>query len=118
VAHIADEYTLLFNAIYTNPSDSSLWFYIYWLLSQTVDFTLVYTLAEHCVQLYELDGEKESKWVMLTMLTLLQDHNFAENCKKHEKTLVQMGGKDETQLIEALMRVDPLRKNYYRVKLK
>jgi hypothetical protein len=55
---------------------------------------------------------------MLTMLTLLQDHNFAENCKKHEKTLVQMGGKDETQLIEALMRVDPLRRNYYRVKLK
>lgn len=113
VAKIKEEYDLLFNAIYTNPNDSSLWFYTYWLLSQTSDFSLVYTLAEHCVQLYLLDGEKESKWVILTILTLMKSHNFVENCKKHEKEVVSIDGKDERQLIEVLMSIDPMRKAYY-----
>lgn len=110
------EWKMIFNGIYTNPNDQSLWMYVYWLLSKNEDFQHVYELASHCCELFQLDGVKESKWTMLTMVHLLQKHRLAALCEEHGKELPRMKGEKEMgalELIDALVEIDPYRSRYY-----
>ncbi len=95
------EWGLVFNALYTNPQDQSLWMYVFWLLSQTDDEQQLRVLASHCEQLVELDGEAAAKWPLLALLRL-----------RSEKALAA-GSRDREALVATLLRIDPQRKGYY-----
>ena len=108
------EFDLIFNGIFTSPGDQSLWMYAYWLMAQTKDLGLVYSLGSHCVELYELEGEAGSKWPLLTLLKIGQMHNFEAFCGDKSMPVPTVKGMDRGQLIEALIRVDPMRRGYYK----
>ena len=112
-ADLGGEFDLIFNGIYTSPEDQSLWMYLYWLLDMTrpQDFDLVHTLATHCVQLCDMDGE--TKWPLLTLYFLLSKYDFEAQCQRNEKTLPAINGKNANQIIESLCSIDPMRKGYY-----
>ncbi len=98
---LAREWELLFNGLYTNPADQSLWMYVFWLLPRSAEPQLR-ALGGHCLQLLELDGEEAGKWPLLCLLRLELDRD------------VRCGPRDRAALVAALERIDPKRRGYYR----
>jgi hypothetical protein len=91
----------VFNALYTNPQDQSVWMYVFWLLARC-DTTASQrdALAGHCRQLLELDGENKSKWALHAMMKTRQN------------------GPEQKSIVDVLVRIDAPRKEYYKIFLK
>nr|CAH0106996.1 unnamed protein product [Daphnia galeata] len=107
---LAEECNLVQNAIFTDPNDQSAWFYQRWLLfngdekfrTSSSHSSLLLTLnneLESCQQLHDL--EPDNKWVKLQVCELLRRINGLGN----ETEILQ--------LVQQLIKVDPLRKGYY-----
>jgi hypothetical protein len=101
-ALVAGEWQLLFNGLYTNPQDQSLWMYVFWLLPRTASTAQLSQLGAHCLQLLELDGDEAGRWPLLCLLRLALQRD------------VVCGPRDRHALAAALQRIDPQRKGYYR----
>ena len=114
----ATEFEMIFNGIFTSPGDQSLWMYVYWLLPRTRDCSLIDTLAGHCLQLIELDGEEGSKWPLFTLYKLAQLESYAKYCQEQEKSIPTWAEKSPGQLLETLMAVDPMRRGFYEAEMK
>lgn len=115
------EWDTLFSALYTAPSDQSLWMYVYWMLwnddrakeaNKKVYTDKMIQLAEHCAQLLDMDGEQNSKWVLLTMLRLLRDGDLKNVCEQNNKPLPFQHTQE--QLKEILLKIDPMRQGLWK----
>jgi geranylgeranyl transferase type-2 subunit alpha len=106
-----DEWDLVLHAMYTGPQDQSVWMYVLWLLQHRThadELAQVCTrLAHACVELLGLDGESQSKWVLLLLLRLIDMNPTG--------TLQLPPAPHDTRqgLLEALIRVDPMRKRCF-----
>ncbi len=100
-ADVEGEWQLVFNAMYTNPKDQSVWMYVFWLLGQNPTDNQIKSLADHCWQLAELDGVENSKWPLLGLL----------KASKAQPTL-KLAMSDE-EIVSTLAKIDPQRSNYY-----
>jgi geranylgeranyl transferase type-2 subunit alpha len=101
-ALIAGEWELLFNGLYTNPQDQSLWMYVFWLLPRTASSAQLSQLGAHCLQLLEMDGDEAGRWPLLCLLRLALLRDIA------------CGPRDRHALAAVLERIDPQRRGYYR----
>ncbi|EOR01112.1 hypothetical protein E3P92_03587 [Wallemia ichthyophaga] len=101
-----EEFDLVKQAMYTDPSDQSVWLYHKWLIQQVADENIVDVLQrelESINELYEL--EPESKWCLESLAhynKLLHQHTQAnELLRRYNEYLTE------------LITIDPDRKNRY-----
>jgi len=104
---IKEDLTLVQNAVFTDPADSSAWFYLRWVLSNpALNSDKRQELLDAFEQLQEL--EPDCKWILLarcwlTESLVLSDSEYVDH---------------RAQFYKELIKLDPLRKGQYQHYLK
>ncbi|XP_031343951.1 geranylgeranyl transferase type-2 subunit alpha isoform X2 [Photinus pyralis] len=81
---VQDELSLVKSALFTDPMDSSAWFYLRWLLSNSVvTHDHMRDLLDNLNQLLEL--EPECKWILVAKCWLLKNLQMDEGSYKTEQ---------------------------------
>ena len=88
-----DELELVWNALFTEPTDQSCWQYHDWLLEREYE-RLHEQDARFMCELEEVVDDKDSKYLLLSKL------------RNH-------GADERQEILENLARIDPMRKGYY-----
>ena len=84
------ELDMVWNAIFTEPTDQSCWQYHDWLLEREPG--LAHKDSDYCQELEAVVDEKDAKYLLLWKLKQ---------------------GKGGSECVDRLMRIDPMRKGYY-----
>ncbi|KAL0485008.1 rabggta, partial [Acrasis kona] len=100
---LLEEWDLVKNAVFTDSTNQSAWFYNKWIQQKmTHSEEFIQDQVETCESIIEIDGE--CKWATLTILW----NEMNSNKQLSEERLTFL-----FEQIENLIRLDPLRKNYY-----
>ncbi|KAF5282729.1 hypothetical protein FQR65_LT02726 [Abscondita terminalis] len=106
-ACVEDELSLVKSALFTDPADSSAWFYLRWVLSnQLINTAHKQDLLDNLNQLLEI--EPECRWILVAKCWLIQDLHADESHYTNE----------QINSYRKLEELDVLRKGLYSDKLK
>lgn len=110
---VDEEFELVKQAMYTDPSDQSVWFYHRWLIDQVVEGgreRKVKVLEEECKTIEELfELEPDSKWCAISLAHL--NTLLADECEGGEREGEARARAKE--LLERLIELDPDRAARY-----
>ncbi len=124
-AALAAEFELVASAFYTEPDDTAAWVYHDWLLGKALQAAGAAatadawrqagrTVAEQAALMRELLGlEPGARWPSLALARLLRD--AADCARRAGDGDGEPGWREEAaQLLQSLIKSDPMRRGYYR----
>jgi geranylgeranyl transferase type-2 subunit alpha len=111
------ELDLFKTAIYTDPEDSSVWFYMKWLISdffikdikdEEISISIIEHLINDIKELNELefsDNEVENKWCLISIVYLIK--------QLYKLKKLETDKQEFTDILKRLEKIDPMRAERY-----